>query len=122
MSSTHPPAAPDAASGSSPIIATVHRRLIPFLCVLFVVNYVDRTNIAMAKLQMLSDLHLSEAAYGLGAGLFFIGYFFFELPSNLILHRVGARRWIARIMISWGACSAAMMLTRSARTFYILRF
>lgn len=122
MSSIHPPAASDPAGGTSPIIATVHRRLIPFLCLLFVVNYVDRTNIAMAKLQMLADIHLTEAAYGLGAGLFFIGYFLFELPSNLILHRVGARKWIARIMISWGACSAAMMLTRSARSFYILRF
>jgi ACS family tartrate transporter-like MFS transporter len=100
----------------------VHRRLIPFLCLLFIVNYLDRTNVAMAKLQMLRDVGLTEAAYGLGAGLFFIGYFFFELPSNLILHRIGARRWIARIMITWGICSAAMMLTRSARTFYALRF
>ncbi|MGD0464845.1 MAG: MFS transporter [Tepidisphaeraceae bacterium] len=103
-------------------MSRVHRRLIPFLCLLFLVNYLDRTNVAMAKLQMLHDVGLTDAAYGLGAGLFFIGYFIFELPSNLILHRVGARPWIARIMITWGICSAAMMLTSSARTFYALRF
>jgi MFS family permease len=98
------------------------RRLIPFLCLLFIVNYLDRTNVAMAKLQMLADTGLTEASYGLGAGLFFIGYFLFEVPSNLILHRVGARRWIARIMISWGILSAAMMFTRGRYSFYALRF
>jgi ACS family tartrate transporter-like MFS transporter len=103
-------------------MSRVHRRLIPFLCLLFIVNYVDRTNVAMAKLTMLPDAHLTETAYGFGAGLFFIGYFFFELPSNLILHRVGARKWIARIMITWGLCASAMLLTRSPHTFYALRF
>ena len=98
------------------------RRLIPFLCLLFIVNYLDRTNVAMAKLQMLGDAHLTEASYGLGAGLFFIGYFLFEVPSNLILQRVGARRWIARIMISWGILSAMMMLVRGTASFYALRF
>jgi MFS family permease len=100
----------------------VTRRLVPFLCLLFVVNYLDRTNVAMAKLTMLGDAHLSDATYGLGAGLFFIGYFLFEVPSNLILQRVGAKRWIARIMITWGVCSAAMMLTRGPRSFYLVRF
>jgi ACS family tartrate transporter-like MFS transporter len=103
-------------------LGRIHRRRLPFLCLLFIVNYLDRTNVAMAKLTMLDDAHLSNAAYGLGAGLFFIGYFAFEVPSNLILHRVGARRWIARIMITWGLCSAAMFLTRGPRSFYALRF
>jgi len=103
-------------------IARITRRLIPFLCVLFVVNYLDRTNVAMAKLTMSRDAGLSESQYGWGAGLFFVGYFLFELPSNLILHRVGARRWIARIMITWGIFSAAMVLTRGLRSFYLLRF
>src|ERR1700743_3673019 len=71
---------------------------------------------------MLNSLHLSEAAYGLGTGLFFIGYFLFEVPSNLILHRVGARRWIARIMITWGFCSAALCLTRGPISFCFFRF
>src|SRR5581483_11615682 len=78
--------------------------------------------VAMAKLQMLSDAHLDERIYGFGAGLFFIGYFIFEVPSNLILEKVGARRWIARIMISWGLISAAMMFTRGRWSFYGLRF
>lgn len=104
------------------IMKKIVRRLIPFLCLLFIVNYLDRTNVAMAKLQMLGDAHLTEASYGLGAGLFFIGYFLFEVPSNLILQRIGARRWIARIMISWGILSAMMMLVRGTASFYALRF
>ncbi|HEX4053553.1 MAG TPA: MFS transporter [Tepidisphaeraceae bacterium] len=106
----------------STAIRKIILRLIPFLCLLFIVNYLDRTNVAMAKLQMLGDTGLTDKSYGLGAGLFFIGYFLFEVPSNLILHRVGARRWIARIMISWGILAAAMMFTRGARSFYLLRF
>src|SRR5213079_1886829 len=97
-------------------------RLIPFLCLLFVVNYIDRTNVAMAGLQMLRDTGIDDAIYGFGAGLFFIGYFIFEVPSNLILERGGARRWMARIMISWGVISAAMMLVRGPWSFYALRF
>src|SRR5204862_3255358 len=97
---------------SSAVVAHVTRRLIPFLCLLFIINYLDRTNVAMAKLQMLGDTGISEVAYGLGAGLFFIGYFIFEVPSNLILERVGARIWMTRIMITWGLISAAMMFVR----------
>jgi sugar phosphate permease len=86
--------------------ATLRRvtlRLIPFLFVLFVCNYLDRNNIGIAKLQMARDLTwLSESVYGFGAGVFFVGYSLLEVPSNLILARVGARRWMARIMISWG--------------------
>ena len=105
------------------VTAKIIRRLIPFLCLLFIVNYLDRTNVAMAKLQMLKDANLTDAAYGLGAGLFFIGYFLFEVPSNLILERIGARRWIARIMITWGIISAAMLFTRGRGEFLsALRF
>jgi len=111
----------NALTTSDPLQA-VHRRLLPFLCLLFIVNYLDRTNVAMAKLTMMSDAHLTETTYGRGAGLFFIGYFLFEVPSNLILYRVGARRWIARIMITWGVCSAAMCLTRGPGSFNALRF
>jgi MFS family permease len=87
-----------------------------------VVAFLDRVNIGFAKLRMLEDLGFTEAVYGLGAGLFFIGYFLFEVPSNLILHRVGARRWIARIMITWAIISGATAFTTSATMFYVLRF
>lgn len=97
-------------------------RLIPFLLLCYVAAYLDRVNVGFAKLQMLSELHLSEAAYGLGAGIFFLGYFLFEVPSNVILHRVGARKWIARIMISWGCLSASMMFVQNEIMFYCLRF
>lgn len=97
-------------------------RLIPLLFACYIVAYLDRVNVGFAKLQMLSDLQFSEVVYGAGAGIFFIGYFLFEVPSNLILYKVGARRWIARIMISWGIVSAAMAFVNSATTFYILRF
>jgi len=106
----------------SPVISKIIRRLLPFLCLLFIINYLDRTNVAMAKLQMLSDTHLTDAGYGLGAGLFFVGYFLFEVPSNLILHRVGARRWISRIMISWGILSGLMFLVSGPASFYTVRF
>ena len=91
-----------------------------FLC--YVVAYLDRVNVGFAKLQMLADLHFSDTAYGLGAGIFFIGYFLFEIPSNLILHRTGARVWIARIMISWGMLSSLTMFVTSEASFYGLRF
>ena len=104
------------------IYAKVGWRLIPFLVLCYLVSYLDRVNVGFAKLEMLKDLNLSDAVYGLGAGIFFLGYFLFEIPSNLILHRVGAKVWIARIMITWGIISAAMMFTNSATTFYVLRF
>ena len=89
------------------VIGKVMRRLIPFLIVCYFVAYLDRVNVSFAKLHMNEAVGLSEAAFGLGAGLFFIGYFLFEVPSNIFLERVGARLWIARIMISWGIVSAA---------------
>ncbi len=97
-------------------------RIIPFLMLCYVVAYLDRVNVGFAKLQMSSELGLSEAAYGIGAGIFFIGYFLFEVPSNVILNKVGARVWIARIMLTWGVISAAFMFTTSETVFYILRF
>ncbi|WP_081162907.1 MFS transporter [Ensifer aridi] len=102
--------------------AKVFWRIVPFLMLCYVVAYLDRVNVGFAKLQMSSELGLSEAAYGIGAGIFFIGYFFFEVPSNVILNKVGARVWIARIMITWGIISAAFMFTSSEMVFYILRF
>ncbi|WP_341643799.1 MFS transporter [Thauera sp. SDU_THAU2] len=97
-------------------------RFIPFLMLCYVVAYLDRVNIGVAKLNMMADLGFSEAAYGLGAGLFFIGYMVFEVPSNLIMHRVGARFWIARIMISWGILSGMMAYVTEPWQFYTLRF
>ena len=97
-------------------------RLVPFLLLCYVVAYLDRVNVGFAKLQMLNALHFSETVYGLGAGIFFIGYFLFEVPSNVILHKVGARIWIARIMITWGVISAAMMFVTTPTMFYVLRF
>jgi ACS family tartrate transporter-like MFS transporter len=100
----------------------VSARLLPFLSVLFICNTVDRTNVAIAALQMKRDLHFSATAYGFGAGIFFLGYALCEVPSNLILARVGARRWIARIAISWGFIASAMMFVRTPAQFYALRF
>jgi MFS family permease len=97
-------------------------RLMPLLFGCYVVAYLDRINVGFAKLQMLTDLGLSEGVYGLGAGLFFIGYFLFEVPSNLLLHRLGARRWIARIMITWAVVSIATAWVRTPASFYVLRF
>ncbi len=97
-------------------------RLIPLLLICYIVAYLDRVNVGFAKLQMLEQLAFSETVYGLGAGIFFIGYFFFEVPSNIILHKVGARMWIGRIMITWGFLSAAMMFVTSPTMFYVMRF
>lgn len=97
-------------------------RLVPFLCLCYLAAYLDRINIGLAKLQMANDLQLSETAFGLGAGLFFVGYILFEVPSNLILQRVGASVWIARIMISWGLLSAATLMVQTPSQFYALRF
>ena len=97
-------------------------RLIPLLLLCYIVAYLDRVNVGFAKLQMAGDLGFSDAVYGLGAGMFFIGYFFFEVPSNIILHRVGARVWIARIMVTWGIVSGGMMFIQTETQFYVMRF
>lgn len=97
-------------------------RLLPFLFLCYVCAYLDRINVSFAKLQMAQDLALSDAVYGLGAGIFFVGYLMFEVPSNLILLKVGARRWIARIMVTWGLISAGMMFVSGPTSFYVMRF
>src|SRR6476661_8807080 len=102
--------------------ANVFWRLVPFLMLCYVVAYLDRVNVGFAKLQMSQELKFSETVYGLGAGIFFLGYFLFEVPSNVILHRVGARVWIARIMITWGLISGAFLFVNSEWSFYGMRF
>jgi len=97
-------------------------RLIPFIFVCYLFNYLDRVNVGFAKLEMLDALQLSETVYGLGAGIFFIGYVTFGVPSNLILHRLGARRWIAIMMMVWGSLSACMLFVTTPMEFYVLRF
>ena len=104
------------------VLKKVGRRLIPFLALLYFVAFLDRVNIGFAALTMNEDIGLTAAAYGLGAGIFFIGYVIFEVPSNLILARVGARTWIARIMVSWGLLSAGMAFVSSPAQFYVMRF
>lgn len=102
-------------------IRRVTRRLIAFAFICYVVAYIDRVNIGFAATALQRDLHLSSTAYGFGGGLFFLGYCLFEIPSNLILERVGARLWIARIMIVWGLVSMAMMFVHNAATFFAAR-
>jgi MFS family permease len=115
-----------AATGATPAEQDIFRkiafRVLPFLLVCYFFAYLDRVNVAFAKLQMAQQLQFSDAVYGLGAGIFFIGYFIFEIPSNLIMEKVGARRWISRIMITWGLLSAAMAFVKTAEQFYVMRF
>ncbi|CAH2601239.1 Inner membrane transport protein RhmT [Rhodovastum atsumiense] len=98
------------------------RRLLPFLALMYVMAYLDRANIGFAKQAFQADTGLSNAAYAFGAGIFFIGYAIFEIPSNIMLYRVGARMWLSRIMVTWGLISAAMMFAHTETTFYVLRF
>lgn len=104
------------------VYAKVFWRIMPFLMLCYVIAYLDRVNVGFAKLQMSIDLGFSETVFGLGAGIFFLGYFLFEVPSNILMHKVGARIWIARIMITWGVLSAAFMFVSSPTQFYVLRF
>src|SRR6266852_4240882 len=100
------------------VFRKVSLRLLPFLFLLYVINLIDRTNIGIARLQMVDKQNLlDEDAYSLGAGIFYIGYLLFEVPSNLILLRMGARKWIARILVSWGIISAAMMFVTGPVSF-----
>ena len=111
---------------NSPADARLYRRiawrLLPLLMACYVAAYLDRVNVGFAKLAMADELHFSEFVYGLGAGIFFIGYFVFEVPSNLMLHRIGARIWISRIMISWSLVSGACAFIQGPISFYVLRF
>ncbi|MEK6350938.1 MAG: MFS transporter, partial [Burkholderia sp.] len=120
MSSPSPAAYMEGGESSAFAKATV--RLVPFLFLCYLAAYLDRINVAFAKLQMLTDLGFDEAIYGFGASVFFIGYLLFEVPSNLMLLRVGPRRWIARIMVTWGLLSAGMMFVHTATQFYVMRF
>jgi ACS family tartrate transporter-like MFS transporter len=116
---------PDANDARILAVVTVRkitRRLIPFLFVLYIAAWLDRVNVGFAALHMNSDLGFSSAAFGFGSGVFFIGYCLFEVPSNFILDRVGARLWISRIMISWGLIASALMFVRTPVSFYVLRF
>ncbi|MDP9650509.1 MFS transporter [Paraburkholderia caledonica] len=119
MSAIHPSAAGDPAAA---LYSKLNWRLLPFLVACYMFAYLDRVNVGFAKLQMQSDLGFSDAAYGVGAGIFFIGYVLFELPSNLMLPKVGARKTFSRILVLWGITSACMLFVRSVPAFYAMRF
>lgn len=111
-----------AEAGRFDVYRKITWRIMPFIVLCYLCAYLDRVNVGFAKLQMMNDLKFTDAIYGLGAGIFFIGYFIFEVPSNLILHKVGARRWIARIMITWAIISAATLFVQTPTQFYVVRF
>jgi MFS transporter, ACS family, tartrate transporter len=113
---------PAAADAERRVFAKIGWRLMPLLIVSYILNYLDRTNVSFAALTMNEAIGLTDTQFGIGAGVFFVGYCFLELPSNLVLYRVGARVWIARIMITWGLVSAAMSLATGVKSFYLLRF
>jgi ACS family tartrate transporter-like MFS transporter len=104
------------------VVSRLTWRLVPFLFLLYIVAYLDRINVGFAALQMQAQLGLSDEVYGFGAGIFFAGYFLFQVPSNLVLERIGARRWIAALMVVWGIVSSSMALVSTPRGFYVLRF
>ncbi|CAM2180723.1 Quinolone resistance transporter [Burkholderia latens] len=129
MTTQYTPAHPAADQSDSPaavderqLTRLLTRKLVPFLALIYVVAYVDRTVVGFAKLHMNAAIGLGDAAYGLGAGLFFIGYFLCEVPSNLALGRFGARVWFARILATWGVITMAMALVQGPTSFYVLRF
>src|ERR1700694_350840 len=113
---------PSAGGEVDAVYAKIAKRIVPFLALLFLMAWLDRYNLGFAKLQMVKDLGFSEAVYGFGAGIVYLGYMLFEIPSNLLLERIGARKTFARITILWGITSMAMMLVKTATSFYILRF
>ncbi|EGH43349.1 major facilitator transporter, partial [Pseudomonas syringae pv. pisi str. 1704B] len=103
-------------------VSKVKRHVLPLFVIMFIVNYIDRVNIGFVRSHMEHDLGIGAAAYGLGAGLFFIGYALFEVPSNILLQKVGARIWLTRIMLTWGIVAACMAFIQTETHFYILRF
>ena len=126
QSTDHGPGLPVDTGVSSAELEPVYRRIalriMPFLILLFLVAWLDRVNVGFAKLRMLSDLGFSEAEYGFGAGIFFLGYLLFEIPSNLLFEKIGARKTFARIALVWGFTSIAMMFVKTAGMFYLLVF
>src|SRR6201986_4917040 len=104
------------------VFSKIDWRLLPLLLVAYMVAYLDRINIGYAQLQMKQTLPFDDAVYGLGAGIFFVGYFLFEVPSNLLLERIGARKTLLRIMVLWGLAAAAMMFVSTPFQFYVVRF
>src|SRR5690349_6577008 len=102
-------------------IRRVTFRIVPFLMVCYFISFLDRVNLGFAALEMVKDLHLSATVFGFGGGVFFLSYFLFEVPSNLLLEKFGARRWIARIMITWGVLAAAMALVKGPQSLYLMR-
>ncbi|MGC1303309.1 MAG: MFS transporter [Caulobacteraceae bacterium] len=115
-------AVPARTAGEDRLYARITWRLMPLLFVSYVISYIDRVNVGFAKLQMVDDLHFSAAVYGFGAGVFFVGFVLFEIPSNLLLYRWGAKRWLAGIILIWGGLSMLMLLIRTPASFYELRF
>jgi len=122
LAATSPGQPGHADTAADAVYRTVAARLIPLLFLCYIAAYLDRVNVGFAKLQMQQALQFSDSVYGFGAGIFFIGYFIFEIPSNVLLHKVGAGRWIARIMVTWAVLSAATMFVNSATSFYAVRF
>src|ERR1700710_1351358 len=106
----------------SSILPKLHLRLMPTLLMMYVLAFLDRANIGFAKAAFQADAGIGDAAYAFGAGVFFVGYALLEVPSNLILHRVGARLWLARIMVTWGLVSAGMALVHGPTSYYLIRF
>ena len=104
------------------IVRKVAWRIMPLIMICYLFAFFDRINVSFAKFALQTDLGLSDTAYGFGAGLFVVGYVLFEVPSNLMLYKVGARRWIARIMVSWGIATALMVFVQTEWQFYVLRF
>src|SRR5438094_7624309 len=121
LDTTLPGAVPASSTETEQTYARVFWRIVPFIMLCYVIAYLDRVNVGFAKLQMSQDLGFSETVFGLGAGVFFIGYFLFELPSNILMHKIGARLWIARIMITWGLLSALFVFVNTPMQVYTLR-
>ncbi len=118
---------PSASSGAATLALTsavskIKWRILPLFVAMFIINYIDRVNIGFVRSHLSTDLGIGAAAFGLGAGLFFVGYAIFEVPSNMLLQRYGARAWLTRIMFTWGLVAACMAFVQSETSFYFMRF
>lgn len=121
MSSTHRVSVASESPEDQQLSRLITRKIMPLLITAYIISFIDRTNIGLAKTHLEADLGISAAAFGLGAGLFFVAYSAFEVPSNLLMHRFGARFWITRIMITWGLLSAGMAFVQGEKSFYVMR-